>query len=220
MSSQIPLPLVTPGKFAREDFIVGPGNSAAVEFIDRYPAWPSPVAALYGPAGSGKSHLASVWAARSGASILESSALNETVLASARPSQALVIENIDRAPLAAAAETALFALIERGQPMLLTGREAPPRWPVRLPDLASRFRALLAFSLWAPDDALLEALVRKLFADRQLSVPDAVVAQMIRALERSPAAMRDLVARADEAALAAKRPVTLGLIRELLAKDR
>jgi chromosomal replication initiation ATPase DnaA len=62
-------------------------------------------------------------------------------------------------------------------------------------------------------------LARKLFADRQLSVPDAVVTQMIRALERSPAAVRDFVARTDVAALAAKRPVTLGLIRELLAKD-
>ena len=128
------------------------------------------------------------------------------------------MENVDRAPLSAAAEAALFALIERGQPMLLTGHEAPSAWPARLPDLASRFRALLAFGLWAPDDALLEALARKLFADRQLSVPDSVVTQMIRALERSPAAVRDFVARADSAALAAKRPITPGLIRDLLSK--
>lgn len=218
MSSQIPLPLETPGKFAREDFIVGPGNSEAVGFIDRYPVWPSPAAALYGPAGSGKSHLTRVWAERAGASVMESAALDESLLALAAPSQALAIENIDHAPLAAAAERALFALLERGQKMLLTGREVPPAWPVNLPDLASRFRALLAFPLWAPDDALLEALARKLFADRQLSVPDGVVTQMIRALERSPAAVRDFVARADGAALAEKRPVTLGLIRELLAK--
>ncbi len=219
MSSQIPLPFETSGKFAREDFIVGPGNAAAVGFIDSYPAWPSPAVALYGPAGSGKSHLTRVWAARAGAAVMESTTLDESVLARIAPSQALAIENVDHAPLSAAAETALFALIERGQQMLLTGREPPPAWPVHLPDLASRFRALLAFPLWAPDDALLEALVRKLFADRQLSVPDAVVTQMIRALERSPAAVRDFVARADAAALAEKRPVTLGLIRELLAKD-
>ena len=218
MSSQLPLPLETRRDFTRQDFIVAPGNSAAVGFVDAYPAWPSPAAALYGPAGSGKSHLASVWAARAGARIVEAEALDEAALAPDSSAQGLAVENVDRAPLSAAAEAALFALIERGQPMLLTGHEAPSAWPARLPDLASRFRALLAFGLWAPDDALLEALARKLFADRQLSVPDSVVTQMIRALERSPAAVRDFVARADSAALAAKRPITPGLIRDLLSK--
>jgi chromosomal replication initiation ATPase DnaA len=218
MPSQLPLPLETRRDFTREDFIVAPGNSAAVFFVDAYPAWPSPVAALYGPAGSGKSHLANVWAARTGARIVEAAALDEAVLAQGSSAQCLAVENVDRAPLSAAAETALFALIERGQPILLTGREAPSAWPAQLPDLASRFRSLLAFGLWAPDDALLEALAKKLFADRQLSVPDAVVTQMIRALERSPAAVRDFVARADAEALAQKRPVALGLIKELLAK--
>ena len=217
MPSQLPLPLETRRNFAREDFIIGPGNSAAVGFVDAYPAWPSPAAVLYGPAGSGKSHLVNVWATRAAARIVEAATLDE--LAQLSPSEAQAVENVDRAPLSASAETALFALIERGQPMLLTGREAPAAWPARLPDLASRFRALLAFGLWAPDDALLEALAKKLFADRQLSVPDAVVTQMVRALERSPASVRDFVARSDAAALAQKRPVTLGLIRDLLAKD-
>ncbi|HEY0282292.1 MAG TPA: hypothetical protein VGC27_06695 [Rhizomicrobium sp.] len=217
MPSQLPLPLETRRDFTREDFIVAAGNSAAVGFVDSFPAWPSPAAALYGPAGSGKSHLAAVWAAKSGARIVEAEALDEAVLA--QGSAALAVENVDHAPLSAAAETALFALIERGRPLLLTGREAPSAWPARLPDLVSRFRALLGFGLWAPDDALLEALARKLFADRQLSVPDTVVTQIIRALERSPAAMRDFVARADAAALAQKRPITPGLIRELLSKD-
>ncbi len=220
MASQLPLPFETRRTFAREDFILGPGNSAAIGFVDAYPAWPSPAAALYGPAGSGKSHLANVWAARAGARLLEASALDEALLAQLPAGEAVAVEDVDRAPLNASAETALFALIERGQPMLLTGREGPSAWPAGLPDLASRFRALLAFGLWAPDDALLEALAKKLFADRQLSVPASVATQMIRALERSPAAIRDFVGQADAAALAQKRSITLGLIRELLGKDR
>jgi chromosomal replication initiation ATPase DnaA len=212
--SQLPLPLETRRAFVREDFIVGAGNSAATGLIDAWPTWTAPAAALYGPAGSGKSHLASVWAARAAAQITEAAVLDESALAQ---DSALVIEDIDSAPLTAPAEAALFALLERGHTLLLTGREAPAAWPAQLPDLTSRFRALLAFPLWAPDDALLEALAKKLFADRQLSVPDAVVTQMIRALERSPAAVRDFVAHADRAALAQKRPITLGLIRELLA---
>ena len=85
-----------------------------------------------------------------------------------------------------------------------------------MPDLESRYRSLLAFALWQPDDALLEALARKLFADRQLNAPDAVIAEMLNSLERAPGAVRDFVARADAKALAERRPVNLALVRDLL----
>jgi len=87
-----------------------------------------------------------------------------------------------------------------------------------LPDLASRFSALLALPLWAPDDALLAGIARKLFTDRQLIVPDAVISRMLLSLERSPAAIRDFVDRADAKALAEARPINLALIRELLSE--
>ncbi len=211
MVSQIPLPLPTVPKLGRADFLVGAGNRAAVTFIDSWPDWPAPAAVLYGPSGSGKSHLGAVWAERAGAAITSAADL-----AGIAPDTALVIENVDAAPLSHEAETVLFALLERGQRMLLTAHEPPAAWKAALPDLRSRFDALLAFPLWAPDDALLEALARKLFADRQLAVPEAVIAQMIRFLERSPGALRDFVAKADAAALAAKKPVTTALIRDLL----
>ena len=128
-----------------------------------------------------------------------------------------MIEDLARGALGREREAVLFALLERGQALILTAEIPPASWQAEIPDLISRFGALLAFGLWAPDDALLEALARKLFDDRQVQVPDSVIVQMIRALERSPGAVRDFVARADGAALAEKRPITLGLIRQLLA---
>jgi chromosomal replication initiation ATPase DnaA len=103
--------------------------------------------------------------------------------------------------------------------VLFTGHEPPSAWKTTLPDLASRFSALLAFPLWAPDDELLAAIARKLFNDRQLAVPDAVIARMVTSLERSPAAFRDFVARADERALAEGRAINLALVREMLAEN-
>ena len=214
MAWQLPLPLELPGRYARQEFVTGPANAEAVGLIDAWPQWNAPAAALYGPTGSGKTHLANVWAERAGARLIEAKALGAEAIA---PGEALAIENVDAAPLDREAEAVLFALIERGTPLLLTGVQPPPAWPVTVPDLASRFRALTAFALWAPDEALLEALARKLFADRQLAVPDGVIIQMIRALERSPGAIRDFVARADAAALAKKSAVTPALIRDLLA---
>jgi len=214
MPKQIPLPLPTRPKLGRTDFIVGPGNSAAVTYVDSWPAWQGPAVAIYGPPGSGKSHLAGVWAERAEALTVEAAALTEALLSTRKP---LAIEGVDIAALPREAEAALFAFLERGQTLLLTGRSQPSEWHAKLPDLKSRFRALLAFPIWSPDDDLLAGLARKLFADRQLTVPDAVIAHMVRSLERAPDAIRDFVARADAAALAAKKPVTLGLIKDLLA---
>lgn len=210
--TQLVLPLEIRSAQGRADFIVAPGNARAVAFIDSFPNWPGPAAALYGPPASGKSHLAAIWAERAGARIRDAASLHADV-----PDGALVIENVG----AGVPEAPLFALLERGTPLLLTSQMPPAEWPqsfgLRLPDLVSRARALLAFDLWAPDDALLMGLAVKLFADRQLQVPENVVAHMIASLERSPGAIRDFVARADAAALAAKKPVNLSLIKGLLA---
>ncbi|HEX4637117.1 MAG TPA: hypothetical protein VH189_13095 [Rhizomicrobium sp.] len=210
--TQLVLPLETRSAQGRADFIVAPGNERAVAFIDSYPHWPAPAAVLYGPPASGKSHLAAVWADQAGAQIVEAGSLSADI-----PQGALVVENVAQG----VPEAALFALLERGSPLLLTAQPPPTEWvsafQLFLPDLGSRLRALLAFALWAPDDALLMGLAVKLFADRQVSVPESVVTHMIRSLDRSPGAIRDFVARADAVALAEKRPINLSLIKELLA---
>ena len=210
--TQLVLPLETRSALGRADFIVAPGNERAVAFLDSYPHWPAPAAALYGPPACGKSHLAAVWVEKAGAKIIEAASLDADV-----PDGALVVENVT----AGVPQAALFALLERGAPLLLTAQAPPAEWPQKfglsLPDLVSPARALLAFALWAPDDALLMGLAVKLFADRQLQVPESVVAHMIRHLERSPGAIRDFVAQADAVALAEKRPINISLIRDLLA---
>jgi chromosomal replication initiation ATPase DnaA len=209
--TQLVLPLEIRSAQGRADFIVAPANQQAVAFLDSYPHWPAPAVALFGPPASGKSHLAAVWADKAGATVLEAAQLESGI-----PAGPLVVENV----AAGMAEAPLFALLERGTPLLLTAQLPPSEWPEKfalaLPDLVSRVWALLAFAVWAPDDALLMGLAVKLFADRQVQVPENVVVHMIRSLERSPAAIRDFVARADAVALAEKRPINISLIKDLL----
>jgi chromosomal replication initiation ATPase DnaA len=212
--AQLVLPLETRPALGREDFIVAPGNREAVAFVDAFPDWPAPAAALIGPASSGKSHLAAAWAKRANADIVEAAALDEKFLR--RETMAVVIEDVDAQAPDRARDAVLFALLECGGAVLFTSREPPSLWQAAIPDLTSRYRAMLSFALWEPDDALLGALARKLFADKQLIVPDAVIEHMIRSLERSPGAIRDFVARADAKALSEKRPITTALIREIL----
>ncbi len=207
---QFILPIPPRDNLTRADFIAAPGNQRALTFLESFPHWPAPAAALHGPSASGKSHLVQIWARAAKATVVRAAELTEA------PLGAVAVEDIDAAP-GDTHEGALFDLFERGTPLLLTGRTHPALWRVALPDLASRHAALLAFDLGAPDDALLAGLAAKLFADRQLAVPEAVIRTMIARLDRDPAAIRDFVAQADAQALSEKRPVNLALIRELLA---
>lgn len=214
---QIPLPLSSRELLARDDFIVCAGNESAVAYIDSWPDWPVPVVVLYGPSGCGKTHLATVWRAATNAGTVPAGRLAEE-----RPpeSRALVVEDVDGAPCSLARDAALLHVIDRAAataPCLLTGRGHPASWSVALPDLASRFGALPALPLWAPDEASLAAIARKLFSDRQIYVPDALIAEMLRRLDRSPGAIRDFVDDLDAAALAAAKPVNLALLRTLIA---
>jgi chromosomal replication initiation ATPase DnaA len=212
LPAQLPLPLPTAPSLTRADFVVAPANAQAVAFIDSFPRWTAPAAALYGPPGSGKSHLVAAWTKAAGALVFAAAALDTHAAAALEPGRAVAVEDVELR----SGDDALFALFQHPGPLLLTGREPPAAWKAALPDLASRFGSLLAFPLWAPDDALLTALTRKLFTDRQLAVPDPVIMRILRSVERSPAAVRDFVARADARALAEKRPITAALVADLL----
>ena len=219
MPSQLVLPLISTPSVARSDFIVAPGNAQAVALIDSWPNWPVGVAVIYGPSGSGKTHLVSIWQTMARARVVSAAALDGET-AGARG--AVAVEDVDSCPATEARDVQLFRLIEGvspATPLLLTGKEAPASWPTVLPDLASRFSAALSFSVWKPDDELLAALAEKLLADRQLTVPAAVIARMLESLERTPQAVRDFIARADAKALSEARPITLSLVRELIAEQ-
>lgn len=203
--------------FKRETFVSAPCNEAAFAFGQRWPDWPQRAAALYGPPGSGKSHLAAIWAEISSARIIAASELTPDTVETSNDPTAFVIEDFDHAAPTPLRDQALLSLSDRpGTWLLLTGRTAPAQWPVVVADLKSRLTSLIALPVWAPDDTLLSALVRKHFADRQLDVPDSVIRRIITHVERTPAAVAAFVADADAKALAEKRAITGRLIVELL----
>ena len=202
--------------FAREDFLAGPSNAAALTLIDRWPDWPAQVMALIGPEGSGKSHLAAIWAETAGARVLAAKLLTQTDLPAAFATGALVVEDLEPAGLD---ERALFHLLnlarEEGAYMLLTARSALAGFPVSIRDLGSRLRALPSVALAPPDDALLRSLIVKLATDRQLAVDDALVNYLANRIGRSFAAAHAAVVRLDEEAMRQHRPVTRALAAEL-----
>lgn len=214
---QLPLPLSPDESYSRADLVVAPANAQAVAFVESWPDWAVSTVAIHGPHGCGKTHLARMWQQLSGARLVRASDLAAGEASGVGP---LVIEDVDQGPVTSERDAALFAAFELARPsnpLLLTGLEPPAAWPCELPDLKSRFAAMAALPLFAPDEKLLAAVARKLLADRQLVVPDTLIEHMIRVLERSPAAIRKFIAAADSAALAHARPVNLTMVRALIA---
>lgn len=213
---QLVLALNHAESFAREDFLAGPSNAGALALIDRWPDWPDRIMALTGPEGSGKSHLASIWAEASGARVLAAKLLPAIDLPAALATGALVVEDLEAAGLD---ERALFHLLnlarEERAYVLLTARSAPAGFPVTIRDLGSRLRVLPSVALAAPDDALLRAVIVKLAADRQLAVDEALVNYLVNRIERSFVGARAAVALIDQEAMRQHRPVTRALAAEL-----
>jgi len=203
----------------RDNFLEGPANATALALIDAWPEWPSRTMLLVGPEGSGKSHLAAIWAEASGARSTTAHALTLANVPPALATGALVVEDLRSQDFD---ERALFHLLnlarEDGASMLITARLPPSALDIELRDLRSRLRALPAVSLLPPDDVLFRALIVKSCADRQLTVDDAVVGYLANRIERSYAAVRDTVGLLDREALRMGRPVTRAFAAEILRK--
>lgn len=217
VARQYPLDLKFRPALGAEDFLLTPGTEAAVAWIDAWPDWPGRVLALIGPGGSGKSHLAAVWCARSGATCIDGGTLTAALADSVLPDgQALVLDHADAVPDPAA----LFHLInlarERSGYLLLLGEAAPAHWPYRLPDLVSRLASLPVAAIDRPDDATLRLILLKHCADRRLTLTPEAIEYLVKRIERSFAAARAVIARIDAESLSRRRAPTLALLRDIL----
>ena len=197
-------------RYGREDFLVGPANEAAYERVEAWPDWPHPVLVLAGPAGSGKSHLAAIWAERAHAWTVTAAAVSLADVPHLTSNGALVIEGVDRPE--GRDEAALFHLLnglaERSAPVVLTARRPIEAWGLSTPDLLSRLRLAPSVAIEPPDEALLTAVLVKLFVDRQLVVDLAVVQALAPRIGRSIARARAVVTDLDREALSRGRRIT------------
>ncbi len=222
MATQLGLDLPARAALGRDDFMISPCNAVALTMVDAWRTWPSHKLVLSGPSGAGKTHLAHVWASDTNAQIIAAQDLRgEQVETLAQTPVA--IEDVPSIQHDTAAQTALFHLHNllhtAGLPLLMTGTQAPTHWAMSLPDLQSRIDAAGHAELEPPDDALLAAVLVKLFSDRQLTPPADVIPYLLIRIERSFDAARRVVAALDAASLARKRPVTRNLASTVLAKN-
>lgn len=220
MADQLSFDLPARTALGRADFFVSPANALAVAMMSA-DVWPGGKLVLSGPAGAGKTHLAHVWAAESGARIIRASNLTDGAVPelAQRP---VAVEDVPVTSGDPAAQKALFHLhnlvLSQGHKLLLTGRSAPRAWALDLPDLQSRVEGAAHVALEPPDDALLGAVLAKLFEDRQLSPPTEVITYLVRHIDRSFAAAARVVDRLDRLGLAERREISRALAVRVLGE--
>lgn len=215
MTRQLRLKLRRPVSYARSDFVTGPSNAHALAALDAWPGWHTGCLALVGPEGSGKTHLARDWAARAEAITLDR--LDPAVAHA--PGRPVLLEDVDLG----VDDEALFHLINmaghEGGGLLLTAKSAPVAWSAALPDLRSRLNAMPVALIEEPDDVVLEGVLRKFFKARSIRPPKEVFPYLLRRMERSIPAAREIVKRLDEAADDEQRPISRALARQILEGD-
>jgi chromosomal replication initiation ATPase DnaA len=220
---QLPLPYGHTAALGAADFLVAPSNRLAVEWIERWPDWPFTALVVAGPEGSGKTHLAGLWQARSGANAIDLHGKRlEEIAGVTGQARNVLIDDCDRFAGNEEAELALLQLYNLLRAadgrLLLTAQRPPAEWPVALPDLASRLNSAMVVTLDRPDDTLLAALAVKLFDDRQLSIGPDIVPLLLERAERSFAGIARAVEALDNRSLEDRRNITPALVRKVLAE--
>lgn len=216
--TQLVLDLPLRPAFGGSDFLVAHSNRDAVAWIDRWPDWGHHALFLQGAEGAGKSHLANVWREKSGAARIGADGLNaDEIQQNVSAGGCLILEDVAETHAHEALLHLLNWIKETGSHLLMTGEVPPGQWPVTLPDLASRLRAIPIAEIHEPDDELLAALLVKQFADRQLALDPSVLAYLVPRMERSARALRKLVDALDKKSMADRRRITVKLARDVLA---
>lgn len=222
MTGQLAFDLPPATEFGRDAFFVSAANAVALATVEGWRDWPLGKLLLLGPPGAGKTHLAHIWAQMADAVILPARDLVRADLPGLATRGAVVVEDAEALAGDRGAEEALFHLhnMLSADGRLMVTAQGPSRdWGLTLPDLKSRMDAAHVARLAAPDDALLQAVLGKLFADRQVIVAPTLIPWMVVRMERSISAARRLVAELDARALAVGRPISRSMAAALLDSD-
>ena len=219
MSRQLSFDLPSLSAMGRDDFFVSSSNAAAVAMIEGWQDWPAHKLVLIGPNGAGKTHLAHVWAGLSGGRIVAADTLAPADIPTLAETH-VAVEDAQDVAGHADREAALFHLhnlaLAEGRSLLVTATGAPQHWALRLPDLASRMEATPGIRIAEPDDALLSAILMKLFADRQLRPTPETIPYLVPRMPRAFAAAHAIVETLDRLALEQGKPINRRLAAQAL----
>ena len=216
MSDQLILEFPSHKAYKKEDFYVSPSNQQAYDFINSWPRWIKRTVNIFGPSGSGKSHLASILKNKTSCLQVNSNELNEKIFIKYKTKEALIIENLDEK----ISENLLFALwniaLQDNKYLMITSKKSIVSYKFKLKDLASRITSSLIIGIKLPSDDLISVILAKNFSDKQIKVEKKHIEYIIKRIDRSYEKISQFILILDKYSLKKGKPFSLKLIKEVL----
>ena len=216
MNDQLILKFPSHQAYKKEDFYVSPGNQEAYDFINSWPGWIKKIVNIFGPSGSGKSHLASILKNKTSYLQINSNELNEKIFTRYKTKEALIIENLDEK----ISEKLLFALwnvaMQDNKYLMITSKKPIASHKFKLKDLASRVKSSLIIGINLPSDDLISVIIAKSFSDKQIKVEKKHIDYIIKRIDRSYEKISQFILILDKYSLKKGKPFSLKLIKEVL----
>ena len=216
MSDQLILKFPEHLAYKKEDFYVSPSNQEAYDFINSWPKWIKRIANIFGPKGSGKTHLVSMLKNKTSTMTVEANNLNDKIFLEFKVKEALVIENLDEK----VSENLLFSLwntaLQDNKYILITSKKPINAYSFKLPDLKSRASSAAVIGIKLPSDELISVILTKNFSDRQIKVEKKHIDYIIKRIDRSYEKISQFILTLDKYSLKKGSPFGLKLIKEVL----
>ena len=216
MSDQFILEFPSHKAYKKEDFYVSPSNQQAYDFINSWPRWIKSTVNIFGPSGSGKSHLASILKNKTSCLKIDSNELNEKIFLKFKTKEALIIENLNEK----ISEKLLFSLwniaLQDNKYLLITSIKPISSYKFKLTDLISRVKSGLAIGIDLPGDDLISVILAKNFSDKQITVEKKHIDYIIKRIDRSYEKISQFILTLDKYSLKKGSPFSLKLIKEVL----
>ena len=216
MNDQLILKFPSHQAYKREDFYVSPGNQEAYDFINSWPRWIKKIVNIFGPSGSGKSHLASILKNKTSCLQINSNELHEKIFIKYKTKEALIIENLDEK----ISENLLFALwniaLQDNKYLMITSKKSIVSYKFKLKDLTSRIASSLIIGIKLPSDDLISVILAKNFSDKQIKVEKKHIDYIIKRIDRSYEKISQFILTLDKYSLKKGSPFSLKLIKEVL----
>jgi len=216
MSDQLILKFPEHRAYKKEDFYVSPSNQEAYDFINSWPKWIKRIVNIFGPSGSGKSHLASILKTKTKCLDVFSTDLNENIIFEFKTKEALIIENFDEK----ISKELLFSLwniaLQDNKYFLINSLKPINTYQFNLEDLNSRIKSSLIIGIKLPSDDLISAIIAKNFSDKQIMVEEKHIDYIIKRIDRSYEKISQFILTLDRYSLKKGSPFGLKLIKEVL----
>jgi len=216
MNDQLILKFPTHQAYKKEDFYVSPSNHEAYDLINSWPKWIKRIINIFGPSGSGKSHLVSILKSKTSCLLINSNELDEKIFLKFKTKEALIIENLDEK----ISEKLLFSLwnvaLQDNKYFLITSKKPINFYKFKLSDLISRVNSILVIGINLPSDELISEILAKNFSDKQIKVEKKHIDYIIKRIDRSYEKISQFISTIDKYSLKKGSPFSLKLIKEVL----